>query len=316
MKQIKLTSILLALLLLLTGCQLARPDVGAVQSGDRLIGVLVTKEYLDLFDVEAYFQDHTSELLKGGDHVVEDTQPYEGRIYATMTMEALPDGDGGTMEHPKYAFEGVDGSFYFVFSVSEEDGPGYTATQSGEEISDGQTSLFYSDQEEAMELEATIYYAPQVGEEVTGFYFNPVYQTADGRVYVMSGSGTSTSVDGAGVSFSHTLSEENTQTENGVSKIWRTSVKVTVESVDPPERITVLQMGEDHRILSEISYEPGTLPETMTLPGETAYLIVETISGGSVNRELVDRDAENLETFRCRDDRICVKQTTYLTWEF
>lgn len=315
MKQIKLTSILLALLLLLTGCQLARPDVGTVQSGDRLIGVLVTRAYLDLFDFDAYFQDHAAELVQGGDHVIENTQAYEGRLYATMTTETSTNDDGETVTHQNYVFEGVEGSAYFVYSVQEADGPGYTASETGEALSNVQTSLYYSDQEEVMDLEATIYYAPQSGEDVIGFYFNPVYQTVDGQVYAMSGSGTSTSVDGAGVSFSHTLSEENTQTENGVSKIWRTSVKVTVESVDPPERITVLQMGEDHRILSEISYEPGTLPETMTLPGETAYLIVETISGGSVNRELVDRDAENLETFRCRDDRICVKQTTYLTWE-
>lgn len=315
MKQIKLISVLLALLLLMSGCQLARPDGETASSGDRLIGVLVTKEYLDLFDFEAYFQDHTSELLQGGDHVVEDTQPYEGRLYATMTTETKTNEDGGTVTLQKYVFEGVEGSSYFVYSVSEEDGPGYTATESGEEISDGHTNLSYSDQEEAMDLEATIYYAPQDGEDVISFYFNPVYQTADGQVYAMSGSGTSTNVDGAGVSFGHTLREENTETENGVSKTWRSSVKVTVESVDPPERITVLQMGEDHQIVSETAYEPGSLPEAMTLPAEIAYLLVETHTGGTVKRELVDRDTETLTTFRCRDDGICVKQTTTLTWE-
>lgn len=315
MKQIKLISMLLALLLLLCGCQLARPDSETAKSEDRLIGVLVTRDYLDLFDFEAYVQDHASKLLQDGDHVVGDTQPYEGRLYAVMTTETRTNEDGGTVTLQNYEFKGVEGSAYFVYSVSEEDGPGYTATESGEEISDGQTNLFYSDQEEAMELEATIYYAPQTGEDVIDFYFNPVYQTADGRIYAMSGSGTSTNVDGAGVCFSHTLSEENTRAENGVSKTWRSSVKVTVESVDPPERITVLQMGEDHGIRTETSYEPGTLPETLALPSETAYLIVETLTGGTVKRELVDRDAETLTTFRCRDDGICVKQTTTLTWE-
>lgn len=314
MKQIKMISMLLALLLLLSGCQLARPDGETAKSEDRLIGVLVTRDYLDLLDFEAYFQDHTSKILKGGEQEITDTKPYEGRLYAVMTTETRTNEDGETVTLQNYEFEGVEGSAYFVYSVLEEDGPGYTATESGEEISDGHTNLFYSDQEEAVELEATIYYAPRTGEDVIDFYFNPVYQTADGQVYAMSGNSTSTNVDGAGVSFCHTLSEESTQTENGVSKTWRSSVKVTVESVDPPERITVLQMGEDHGILTETSYEPGTLPENLELLSETAYLIVETLTGGTIKRELVNRDAETMTTFRCREDGICVKQTTTLTW--
>lgn len=48
----------------LTGCSLARtdlPDQGT--ETERLIGVFLTTEYLDLFDMEGYLKDHPGQLL-------------------------------------------------------------------------------------------------------------------------------------------------------------------------------------------------------------------------------------------------------------
>lgn len=76
---------LLCLLLatMLTGCQLARPET--VAEVDRLIGVYVTLEPLDLFDFEAYFNDHAKELLAGGGEIgPEDAAAYGGRLYAVQ----------------------------------------------------------------------------------------------------------------------------------------------------------------------------------------------------------------------------------------
>lgn len=83
----------LAMVLPLTGCQLALPGEESAQD-DRLIGVYVTTEYLDLFDIESYLEDNLNAGWTGGE-ITGDTDPYEGRVYAVRT------------EDGKYVFEGV-----------------------------------------------------------------------------------------------------------------------------------------------------------------------------------------------------------------
>ena len=52
----------LAAAMILGGCSLAVPDEGMVAGGDRLIGAFITWEYLDLYDMDAFFQDHAGQL--------------------------------------------------------------------------------------------------------------------------------------------------------------------------------------------------------------------------------------------------------------
>ena len=64
----KIFAVFLAFFILLmsTGCQLAREDMAENRSGDKLIGVFITKEYLDLFDIESYFNDNIHKISPGG----------------------------------------------------------------------------------------------------------------------------------------------------------------------------------------------------------------------------------------------------------
>ena len=77
----KYFALFLALALLLSGCSLARedaPEETGTDPGDKLIGAFVTTEHLDLFDFEAYLNDHLNEVLDGG--VIEgDTSAYKNR---------------------------------------------------------------------------------------------------------------------------------------------------------------------------------------------------------------------------------------------
>ena len=41
----------------LCGCSLAVPDAGMDGEGDRLIGAVITDDYLDLFDIDQYVGD-------------------------------------------------------------------------------------------------------------------------------------------------------------------------------------------------------------------------------------------------------------------
>ena len=45
-----------------SGCTLAVSDAGTDGNGDRLIGAFITSEYLDLYDMEGYLNDHASSL--------------------------------------------------------------------------------------------------------------------------------------------------------------------------------------------------------------------------------------------------------------
>ena len=53
-------------------------------SSDRLVGVLITDEYLDLFDTEGYISDHFRELDSGKEIAEAESSRYQGRLYAVL----------------------------------------------------------------------------------------------------------------------------------------------------------------------------------------------------------------------------------------
>ena len=95
-RYICLLAILTAIAALLCGCSLARSDMDAsAASRDRLIGVYITTEYIDLFDLEGYIGANAS-ALSGGSIGEADAAQYNGRLYAELVDE-------------RYVFPGVDG---------------------------------------------------------------------------------------------------------------------------------------------------------------------------------------------------------------
>lgn len=315
----------LALLILFAaaGCQLAREDMAEAQSSDRLIGVLITKEYLDLFDFESYLNDNIHKLSAGGSITLDgDTKKYEGRLYATLVTRTLTDPETGSpYEITEFAFEGVEGIPYFCATVQPAgEEHSYTTTGAGDAISDAHTKINSSDEEESISLEGTIYFASAHSNTIT-CHINPVFQSPDGRVYATAGSGFMSSGDqGVGTVFSRTLEGTSTITENGKKKTTHSFIKISLASMLPPKRIVVLQMDEDNSVLSRTEYNPGQLPDTLALDRKAAFLIVETHNQDqegtwTVSRSLYDKSNESLESFYVRDDGYCVKQRTKLDWD-
>ena len=60
-----------------------------VQQKDRLIGIFVTTEYLDLFDFEGYLNENMNKVLSGGEISQADSAKYEGRLYADLVEKTL-----------------------------------------------------------------------------------------------------------------------------------------------------------------------------------------------------------------------------------
>ena len=289
---------------------LAQDEV--IRSGnDRLIGVLITTESLDLFDFEGYLRDHPDQLLGGGEISGSDKSAYENRLYATLVNDPLSGG------RPQYKFEGIDGICFFCASYTDTAGT-YTGVSGDEAVSDGHTSIRSTDAGDDLSLEGTIYISTSGGPPL--FYTNPVYQTASGEVYAVSGQGTSYggSVT-SGISGSHALNETQTVTVDGESKTVRSDITMTFAYKDPPTRIRIVQMDAGHNAVSSQEFAPDHLPDTLTTEPDTAYLLVETYATApdgteTVTRELLQPEEDTLSAFSCREDGICVKQQCSLQW--
>jgi len=311
--------LLAALLVGLSGFTLASPETSKYAEEDKLIGVLVTTEHLDLFDMEGYLSKNLGKMASGGEIILDgDAAEFQGRLYATLTDRTLTDETGQTVTTKEYVFEDA-GYCYFCPTISNEDGI-YIAASSDGAISDGHTAISVTEEGESITLDGTIYVVPAAGRGT--YYMNPVYQSADGRVYAMSGSGVSF-VEGdsaEGTACSRTITAESTVTENGESKTYSVSVKISLSVMYAPQHIYLLQYRSDGELLSRERYLPGALPEAISPAQDCSYIVLEAhkISPKGeavVTRSLYQENDASLESFYCREDGLCVKQFTALNWK-
>ena len=312
--------LIMGMLLACSGCQLAQEDAGAEKNQSRLIGVLITTEYLDLLDRDGYFEDHANEILNGGFPVAVDTDGYEGRLYAELVSRTLTDQETGeTTEIQEYQFADVQGISFFTPTVpATEQEDSFLSNQSDEGLSDGHIAVI-TGEEEQITLEGTVFITTACANKT--FYINPVYQDEEGQVYVLSGHGISQSGDlSTGARFSTKLEESTTVTVENESRVTTTTVDIGIEVIDLPEQIVVLQMNEQSEVIDRTSYTPGELPEELLPDAETAYLIVETygrdsLQQATINRMLYEKDSTGIETFASREDGVCVECWTALVWD-
>ena len=286
----------------LSGCTLADPSDGS--QADTLVGLYLTTEYLDLFDFERYISDQLSSGFSGGEiDMGGDTAAYEERMYATVEEE------NGRSE---YCFP-VEGLRLFATL----DGEG----QQGQLYTDaGTQDLKLSVTDEGQAIEATVYLD---GVQGSSLYFNPVYQTADGQIYLTAGTGTSVSMDSdslAGSSFSHSLSSESTTTDtDGTVTAQSSSFTVTVEFWAPPEQVAVTQMSGEGEVLRRDVFDGDSLPDTLPLAPGMAYCIQEeyhTQAGEqTADRTLLNRDdcADGLSFLLRGDGPVCMPH--WLAWD-
>ncbi len=286
--------LVLCFCLSLCGCQLARPD-GYEVSRDRLIGCFITTEHLDLFDFEAYFNDNANKLISGGDIVLDgDTSAYQGRIYAEFYEEEYKDADGISHTTYNYRFRELEGIAYFAPMICEEDGQTYTTFQSDPGLNEVKNHVkSHNEDTYYTELSATVYAPVDAEDEFDGdeicFYMNPVYQDAEGRVYLVSGSGTAMNSTGAGMIMSKKISEEYKTTINGEEKTGGGSVEICFETAYVPSLLRVIEMDGEGNVASISELEPTALPESYTPHESTAYIIAESVAYAADGRQYVER---------------------------
>lgn len=304
-RYISLLAILTAIVVLLCGCSLARSDMDAsAASRDRLIGVYITTEYIDLFDLEGYIGANAS-ALSGGSISEADAAQYNGRLYAKLVDE-------------RYVFPGVDGFAFFMATTEHEYGTSYS-NYTDEGVCSCKLAINTNDNEdsagEALELECTIY-------GITGrndrhvIYTNPVYQTADGKVYLTSGHGISTSDVGAGALVSQKLTDSTTVTDSeGSTVIHSASVNVHYVIAELPLGYTLIEMDADSREISRHEYAPGELPPEYTTNNSTAYIIVESRTASGSAYTLYSAENTDIVTYaELKEKGVLTEKHTYVTF--
>lgn len=261
-------ALILALALVLSGCSMLRED-GAPAQEDRLVGIYITPEYVDTFDLEAYFEDNASSLINGGGEISsQDAAKYSQRIYAT--------DNGGREGHIEFPMWGIP----LISARYEEDGESYIGNESSDYMDQGGLHVYSSDDGERYEMSGTIY-ADARGHVQA--YCNPVYQQADGSIYLVTGQGMSS--NGMGT-MTFTLSEDSDA--YGDVPAWGMSIELDITATYPTERVAVLLYGADGSLMSRTEYAPGEVPETIAA-GDAAFAVVEDYTMDDSGEAVVER---------------------------
>lgn len=245
-------ALILVLALMLPGCSLLREE-GEPADADRLVGVYITENYIDSFDFEAYVQDNASSLSGGSGEISrEDAAKYTRRIYAEIT-------DGKT----SFPIEGIA----FIAARYEKDGESCTGSDYGDKLADVHLSINVSDDMETTVLTGKLFADSGAGH--MSAYCNPVYQQADGRVYLVSGEGVSANMG----SMTHSLSESCESAKKG-ERGYGMDITLEVEGRRPSEKLAVLLYSAEGALLSRTEYAPEEMPEEISAEG-AAWAVFE-----------------------------------------
>lgn len=287
---------------LLTGCRLALEEAQVQDSAeDRLVGVFVTEEYLDRGAPELT-------VNSGGEiSFVENRDGIEG----TLIFD----------EHgPKdIVFDGIEGYGIYDIEVWNAEQGIYTSYAIADDVfSDGYWATTGNDTSEANEVEVTIY-VDQDGP--AGLYFNPVYQTARGDVYMQPGTGLSWAEGVWGASSTYTMSQEWKASKNGQETAMKSDFTIHIVCADGTVSYNLLFMGEDNRVTEVMTgdelvkmWEAGQWG--LAVPTETAYLILEQENGsGDTRRTICNRGEASLEFLQSEDGGYMAKRQMNILWE-
>ena len=303
MRKKGLLATILAASLLLSGCSLALPEEDGNADGDPMVGVLVTTQPLDLFDSEAYLRENASTVLNGGMIRADDAEKYSNALF-TVWDDA----------QQRYVFPDTEGYVWLCTEESDESGD-YTRMQNDDVFCDGTSAVHVTDEGSSYEFSATLYVPNDRTYAV--FYCNPIYQTADGRVYALAGQGMSLSGEtGSTAAMTQTLTQTLTETQKGETQTRSFECAIKVQLAARPERVTLFWMDAESGVLRREEYAAGALPETLRAEDAEFLLAVETAVDGTQRRAIYEpeQEAQSLETLFEGDKGFLQMQYTQLEW--
>lgn len=276
----KIISLFFCLGLLLSGCQLAQPEATKTNQGDtpvqpdQLAGVYLTQEPIILED--------------GTD-----------RLQARKVSG----------EDTSFAFPGVEGLLLGSFWIPE--GEGFWSMECSRGMSDASYKYDTLENGQVLTIEATLYLTKEAGPQV--YYLNPVYQGAEGEVYLKPDDfGTSTSTEAIA---SENLTATTTIEQEEADVVNTTDITVNFIHVDLSQGLTVLEMDENHQILKTHTFTPGELPESLQPLAETAYILTEEQTASDTRRAIYQKEDTYFTALYLMDDMVCAQAQCSLEWQ-
>lgn len=283
-KRIALLFTGMLLVLSTAGCQLADADMRS--ANDTLIGIYVSKEYIDAF---SYYISSSGSLNA---KMVDD-----GRVYGTLDKE-----------NETISFPDINGFALLCFQ-QEENGNTYFSTIN-EHFSDTSTSIIG----ESREVSGTLYYDSSKvanhyfeesteGEDLT-LYIHPIYETANGEVYLTAEpGGTFFSQGDISTSFS---SSESSTLGGSTTESSYTKFTVSVKAASPVEKIIFTQFDSKGNVLQEDTYTSANMPETYTRKRDSAYILVSSTDfAGNITYSTINQEDETFSLYLPTDDIFC-----------
>lgn len=315
----KLFALLLTIICIMsTGCSLAAE--GTKEAGDvpvtedQLVGMLITMDHFLESTEEAYIQMPLWNAQTSG---MEDPLHYASnqgkRLYAAVADREYPTQEG-TYTSKVYEFPEGTGIAHMAFLVRENgEDESYWSGNTSEEISDVKRHFITTDGVSSIELSGTIYVSTEASD--LALYLNPVYQTKDGEVYALGTYPMGYQAVSMGGTTETTTQEINASI--GEIETSGSTVSLTIEVIDLPEKYLILEMSEDNQVLKTTEFVPEEMPERYVPQIGTAYLVLEAHSGEGVARTVYSPSdtSKRMESFYPGDFGICIKGYTEIEWE-
>ena len=285
----KLIALILAVCML-AGCQLASEEKTEDPYQDKLVGVFVTFEPMELgFDIEGWIEDNG--ITDGAEISMEESLQYQEKLPVTLSDEG-------------WVVPGYEG-----ISVGRYWNGEYWTGFSGEGICELNSNIAATDAGDNIAVEGTVYF-PADAEVM--LCTNPVYQTPEGEFYVIQGNSFHSAVETG--SMSQSVKDEKTWTDDGTAYTFCAEFKTTVQGVELAEKVVLVWMTADHTEVSRAEYDPDALPESVTPAEGAAYLIVEEIAGENITRTIYQPEDEQITVYYRGEQPWCMPDFAKILW--
>ena len=248
-------------------------------SNDTLIGVYVTREFIDpaVGEEHYYTSSFESVIEKGTDG---------NRVYGNLDKE-----------NETISFPGING-FALLCIQQEEDGNTYMKTIN-EFFSDTNTSII----NDSYEVSGTLYYSDE-GEDLI-LYMHPIYETANGEFYLISQLGGTLLSQGGDISTSFSSSESSTADGSTTESSYR-EFTVSVKEATPVEKIIFTQFDSKGNVLQEDTYTSANMPESYSRKKGSAYILVtSTDLDGTITYDIINQEDGAFPLYLPTDDILC-----------
>ena len=285
----KLIAMILAISML-AGCQLASEEKKEDPYQDKLVGVFITFERMDLdFDIEGWIEDNG--ITDGAEISLEESLQYQEKLPVTLSDEG-------------WVVPGHEG-----ISVGRYWNGEYWTGFSSEGICELNSNISATDAGDNIAVEGTVYF-PADAEVM--LCINPVYQTPEGEFYVVQGNSCHSHLQTG--SMSQSVRDEKTWTQDGTAYTFCAEFKTTVQGVELAEKVVLVWMDADHSEVSRAEYDPNALPESVTPAEGAAYLIVEEIAGENITRTIYQPEDEQITVYYRGEQPWCLPDIMEIHW--